>query len=302
MRSRGALLISLAVLVVVWCGTAAAAPPKQADRRQPGREGLLCVRGVMVKAEENGGRWVTLVATGFSGMIPERARDRLEPLTPFRVACGRQPIDYGLGHGLTVMCHPSAAEGAVPELDPDEIVGIAAAPQFGEKIVSTGKPDYDAMETILKESLSDEARLLTVQALITIPGKRSSRTLAVAINDIVEQIRVAAARELVARQYKPAVEKLSALLLRDIDDELGYQIQLAEILAEAGHEIGLQFLMRHVEDEDRGVVLRVLKALGNTGGAEQAARLRELAEASDDKGIAAAAREAAEEIEKRVEQ
>lgn len=299
MKSRGAALISLTMLLVFCCGTAAAVPPKGRQERRRNLQGLLHIEGVMVKSDE-AGQWITVVAIRFSGGVQQEMGDRLEVLTPFRVACGKPWVEYGLGHEMMIICHVSEPPEARGGSGMEELVGVAAVPQFGEKVTSSGEADFDAMEKILKEALSDEARLLTVEALITIPGKRSSRTLAIAMFDIVDTIRLKVARELVARQYKPAVEKFAALLTRDIEDELGYQMELAEIMAGAGHAVGVEFLVRHLEDDNRGVVLAALSALANTGGAEEAAKLREFADASDDEELAAAAREAAEEIGKRV--
>ncbi len=313
MRSPSAVLIVVTILLAL-CSSALAVPPA-GDGTPPRHKppvvpppdttpGLGRVKGIMVKSEESSsGRWVTIVATSFAGESSMKELKELGTLVPFRIARGDEGIDFPLGHTMSVTCHFSEGPTDTPgEGGPGAIVGIAAEPRFGESISASEKPDFKTMAVILREAISDEARLLTVDALITLPGKRSSKTLALALYDISAKTRLKAARELVKRQYKPAVEKLTALLTQDIESELMYQVDLAEVMAGAGHKIGFDFLLRHLEDEEPSVVLAVVRALAETGGADEAARLEALAAASKDEGIAAAAPAAVEKIEKRLEQ
>jgi HEAT repeat protein len=162
------------------------------------------------------------------------------------------------------------------------------------------QPEYDVMERILKDSTSEEARSLTADVLIGLPGKRSSKALMQAVYDISTDIRLKASRELVARQYEPAIEVLEALVSHDIADQLPYQIALAEILAEGGYKSGLEFLLRHLNDEEQGTVLAVVSALGKAGGAAEADTLEQLAAKTDNTDIAEAARQAAQQIHDRL--
>jgi hypothetical protein len=272
-------------------------------RIQPPPAGVAVIRGVVVKSEVEGGtHWLTMVLTSGSGGTSEgyALLKNLGTLVPFRVTC--RPDQTGLepGHGVTVQCHLSGTSQGQEFEEGEVAVGIAVVQDYGEKVTVGDEPDYAAMEHILKDSVSDEARGLIVDVLIGLPGKRSSKALSQAIYDISPEVRLKAAGELVARQYEPAIKVLEVLLLHDIEDQLPFQIALAEIMGEAGYKSGLQFLLRHLNDEALGTVLAVVVALGKTGGADEAVMLEQLAKKTQDTDIAEAARRAVLQIHDRL--
>ena len=313
MKQLFALLVIFVVAVVV-CADALAIPPggppgdKTAgggkDRIQPPPPmGVSLVKGILVKSEvEGGSHWLTLVVTSASGGATEAQSllKDLGTLVPLRVTCRKEQTGLDLGRLATVQCHLSGADGVSGFEEGGETIGIAVAPQYGEKVTMGAQPEYDVMERILKDSTSDEARSLTADVLIGLPGKRSSKALMQAVYDISTDIRLKASRELVARQYEPAIEVLEALVSHDIADQLPYQIALAEILAEGGYKSGLEFLLRHLNDEEQGTVLAVVGALGKAGGAAEADTLEQLAAKTDNTDIAEAARQAAQQIHDRL--
>jgi len=297
----------LSIALVVVTALVAFCPGVGAKRPEPppGSTSLGSLTGIVVKTEEDGGyRWVTVVATSMFGGPLHKEVKKVGTLVPFRIVCETKGSDFPLGHRLDAECHFGG-----PNMDtesfggtPDEVYGIVVEPRYGEKATAGAKPDFKAMAEILQKAASDEVRLLTIGALITLPGKRSSRTIEIALNDISVAVRLKAARALVGRKYKPAIERLVALLSHDSESELIYQIDVAGILAGAGYKEGLGFLMRHVGDESPVVVQLVAKTLGEVGGADEAARLKQLAAASKDKDTATAAREAAARIAQRLEE
>jgi hypothetical protein len=308
MRFFGAILIA-AVLVLSIAGSAAAKPPmstgkggKQGPITPPPR-GVSQVIGVVIKSEQapNGGtRTITMVLTGLSAPPGNVDADMLL-YEPFEVSCPLKDTDVPPGYRLLTWCHVAVPQvigaGVEGSHTPVGIVGMDGAV---DKFEMSAEPDFDLMKKVLEEAMSAESRSMVVDVLIGLPGKRSSRTLVTAVYDLSLPVRLKAARELIARNYEPAIEKLTAMLLGDIESELTFQVDLAEELAAAGHKEGTDFLLRHTGDDNPGIAIAAIRALARTGGADEAASLKALAESAEDEEVAKAAKEAAEEIEQRL--
>jgi hypothetical protein len=294
MRFLGAILI-VAVLVLSIAANAAARPPMSTgnDGKQepikPPPKGVSQITGLVIKSEVagNGGRrTITMVLTGLSSP-PANVEADLLVYEPFEVSCPQKDTDVPPGYRLLAWCRVAVPQVVGLGLEGSHTpVGIVGMDGGVGKFQMSDEPDFSLMQKVLEEAMSAESRSMVVDVLIGLPGKRSSRTLTTAVYDLSLPVRLKASRELIARNYEPAIEKLTAMLLGDIESELTFQVDLAEELAAAGHEEGTKFLLRHTSDANPGIAIAAIRALARTGGADEAASLK--------------ASEAAGEIEQRL--
>lgn len=308
MRVFGAILIVAVLVLSIACGAMARRPMSTGSGGKeepitPPPKNVSRVVGPVVKSERSADgktHTLTVVLTQIGTAQPGVERDLLL-LEPFVLSGLTKDMDAPLGRRVLAWCNIVVPEpgGQQPE-GPEAAAGLVNVAGPNAKFQVSDEPDFDLMNTVLKEASSDTSRSMVVDVLIGLPGKRSSRTLTTAVYDISTVIRLKAARELITRDYTPAIEKLTAMLLGDIEDELSFQVDLAEELAVAGHKEGTAFLLRQAGGDNTAIAIAAIRALARTGGADEAAQLEALAESSDEENVANAAAEAATEIEERL--